>query len=100
MKRLSFFSDEIKKYRSQSRNTEKRKEIQLKFNELYKTNYNKLDPGSIKYLEFKTLHKTTSKDATLFIKSPAPKDIVLDNLQKHHINLKECQQIYDLPKSP
>lgn len=74
--------------------------IQSKIQDLYQTNYNKLDPNSIKFLEYKSLHKDKSKDASYQKKTAQQKDVILENLQKNHIHLKNRNQIIDLPKLP
>ncbi|OMJ86031.1 hypothetical protein SteCoe_12534 [Stentor coeruleus] len=76
------------------------KDLQAKFKELYKKKLSKIDPKSIKYLEFRTLHRQSSKDGTYFIRPHKPKDDLIGYLQRNHITSRDGLQIVDLPKSP
>ncbi|OMJ78741.1 hypothetical protein SteCoe_21384 [Stentor coeruleus] len=81
-------------------NRNKHKELQEKFKELYKKKLSKIDPGSIRYLELRTLHPQSSKDGTYFIRPHKPKDELIGHLQRNHISSRDGLQIVDLPKSP
>lgn len=89
-----------RKEKEPTSNHNKHKELQAKFNELYKKKLSKIDPGSIKYLEFRTLHPQSSKDGTYFIRPHKPKDELIGSLQRNHITSRDGIQIVDLPKSP
>jgi hypothetical protein len=76
------------------------KALNSKVKDLYKTNYNKIDTNSIKYLEYKNMYKKYSKECFYTPKSLKPKQKILTKLKKDHINLNNENYIFTLPKSP
>ncbi|OMJ89039.1 hypothetical protein SteCoe_8859 [Stentor coeruleus] len=100
MEKLNDLYINTRKTRGIESSQDHHRELQAKFKKIYKNQFSKVDPGSIKYLEFRTLHTQSSKDGNYLLKPHKPKVNLIENLQRDHISFKDGLQIISLPKSP
>ena len=92
--------ENLKQNHNQKEVTIDRRKLQITIDNLYKKNYNKLDPNSFKFLEFQSFHHATPKEGPYLKRKGAKRDQTIDYLKKNHVSLKQGIHICELPKSP